>query len=52
MAIFAAVHMVRSGVELVYPASGYYDMEPGLDAAQERRRREAARDSDRRFWGW
>lgn len=50
MAIFAAVQMVRSGVELLYPAPGYYDVGPGdrLDAAEERRRREAARASERR----
>jgi hypothetical protein len=51
ISIFAAVNLVRSTVELLYPDPGYYGMapkEPGVSAEEEQRREQAARDSQRR----
>jgi hypothetical protein len=53
ISIFAAVSLVRSAVELLYPDPGYYGFEgpakePGLSAEEQRRREQAARDSQRR----
>jgi hypothetical protein len=53
ISIFAAVNVVRSAVELLYPDPGYYGFdapakEPGLSAEEQRRREQAARDSQRR----
>ena len=53
ISIFAAVNVVRSAVELLYPDPGYYGFEapsrePGLNAQEQRRREQAARDSQRR----
>ncbi len=53
ISIFAAVNVVRSAVELLYPDPGYYGFgapakEPGLSAEEQRRREQAARDSQQR----
>lgn len=54
ISVFAAVNLVRSTVELLYPDPGYYgyepysDKEPGISKAEQRRREDAARDSQRR----
>jgi hypothetical protein len=53
ISIFAAVGLVRGAVELLYPDPGYYGFEapgkePGLTAEEQRRREQAARDSQRR----
>jgi hypothetical protein len=53
MSIVAAVNLVRGAVELFYPDPGYYGFEapgkePGLSAEEQRRREQAARDSQRR----
>ena len=53
MSIFAAVNLVRSTVELLYPDPGYYahgapDKEPGVSEAEQRRRERSARDAQRR----
>ena len=58
ISIFAAVNLVRSTVELLYPDPGYYgyvepvkvegENGPGITRAEERRQREAAQDSARR----
>ena len=52
ISIFAAVSLVRSTVELLYPNPGYYISEPmrdgGLSEEERRREREFARESERR----
>jgi hypothetical protein len=52
MSIFAAVSLVRSTVELLYPDPGFYaygpDKEPGISEQEQQRRERAARDSQRR----
>lgn len=57
ISIFAAVGLVRSAVELLYPDPGYYGYtEPvqvdgkgdGISKAERRRQEEAARDSQKR----
>lgn len=53
ISIFAAVNLVRSTVELLYPDPGYYGFEaPGRDAGMTEeeweREEERARDSQRR----
>lgn len=58
ISVFAAVNLVRSTVELLYPDPGYYGYEPyvgpagkeepGVSKAEQRRREEAAKDSQRR----
>ena len=53
MSIFATVNLVRSTVELLYPDPGYYAYEapakePGVSDEEQRRREQAARDSQRR----
>ena len=51
ISIFAAVNLVRGAVELLYPDPGYYGFEgkePGLSAEEQRRREQAAVDSQRR----
>jgi len=58
ISVFAAVSLVRSTVELLYPDPGYYGYEPyvgppgkeepGVSKAEQRRREDAARDSQRR----
>ena len=53
ISIFAAVNVVRGAAELLYPDPGYYGFdapakEPGLSAEEQRRREQAARDSQRR----
>jgi hypothetical protein len=53
MSIFAAVNLVRSTVELLYPDPGYYaygapDKEPGVSQEEQRRRERVARDAQRR----
>ena len=56
VALFAAVQLVRSVVELLYPDPGYYYAEPaivdgkeeGISAAEQKRQREIAEDQSRR----
>ncbi|HET7736258.1 MAG TPA: hypothetical protein VFK52_09810 [Nocardioidaceae bacterium] len=58
ISVFAAVNLVRSAVELAYPDPGYYGYEPYVEPAgskqprvskaEQRRREDAARDSQRR----
>ncbi len=53
IAIFAAVNLVRSTVELLYPDRGYYYgyvVEPGktIDPAERQRQEDSALDSQRR----
>jgi hypothetical protein len=53
MSIFAAVSLIRSTVELLYPDPGYYAYdvpakEAGTSAQEQQRRERAARDSQRR----
>ena len=51
ISIFAAVSLVRSTVELAYPDPGYYAYEPkdpSVNQAEQQRRDQAARDSQRR----
>jgi hypothetical protein len=53
ISIFAAVGLVRNTAELLYPDPGYYGFEapgkePGVNAQDQQRRQEAARDSQRR----
>jgi hypothetical protein len=53
ISIFAAVSLVRSTVELLYPDPGYYGYkgpgaEPGISVEDQRRQEEVARDSQRR----
>jgi hypothetical protein len=53
IAIFAAVNLVRSTVELVYPDPLYYgpiyhEDEGRIDAGEQERQEQAARDSQRR----
>jgi hypothetical protein len=52
IAIFAAVNLVRTTVELLYPDPGYYGFvpvkEPGVSAEEQRRLEQAGRDSQRR----
>lgn len=53
ISIFAAVSLVRTTVELLYPNPGYYISEPmrdggGLSEEERRREREFARESERR----
>ena len=53
MSIFAAVNLVRSTVELLYPDPGYYAYEvpakeSGISEEEQQRRAQAARDSQRR----
>jgi hypothetical protein len=52
IAIFAAVNLVRTTVELLYPDPGYYGIvpakEPGVSAEDQRRLEQAGRDSQRR----
>jgi hypothetical protein len=54
ISIFAAVNLVRSTVELLYPDPASYGYEapgrePGVDAGDQQRRQRAARDSQRRL---
>jgi hypothetical protein len=52
ISLFAAVNLVRSGVELAYPDPGAYGWhEPGadLDEAERARQEQLARDSQRRY---
>lgn len=52
ISIFAAVNLVRTTVELLYPDPGFYGYgaprEPGVTAEEQDRREQAARDSQRR----
>jgi hypothetical protein len=52
IAIFAAVNLVRSTVELAYPDPYYYgpviERDGGIDPAEQERQERAARDSQRR----
>jgi len=51
ISIFAAVNLIRTAVELLYPDPGYYGFEgkePGVTEEERQRREEAARDSQRR----
>jgi hypothetical protein len=53
ISIFAAVSVVRTTVELLYPDPGYYALEPGsrepgLSETERQRREKAARESQRR----
>jgi hypothetical protein len=50
IAIFAAVSLVRSVVELAYPDPGFFAVEKdsGISAADRARQEEAQRDSQRR----
>lgn len=52
ISIFAAVSLVRTTVELLYPNPGYYISEPmrdgGLSEEERRLEREFARESERR----
>lgn len=56
ISIFAAVSLVRNTVQLVFPDPGYYGFEPAYgpdgeerepDAAEQERREQAARESQR-----
>jgi hypothetical protein len=51
ISIFAAVNLVRSAVELLYPDPGFYaseGREPTITQEEQQRREAAARDSQRR----